>query len=71
MFTFDSEEEELANKNLILAGEICGNCGHNHSNRPDEVCGTVCGPVDASAPCECDIFTPFVSALFDASGNLV
>lgn len=71
MFSFNSEEEELACKNLILAGEICKHCGHNHKNKSDEACGTIYGSPDQAIQCDCATFEPFVSALFDASGNPV
>jgi hypothetical protein len=71
MFSFDSEEEELACKNLILAGEVCKNCGHNHKNSGENACNCVYGSPDTAIQCKCTTFEPFVSTLFDAFGNQI
>lgn len=71
MFSFNSDEEELASKNVILAGEICKNCGHNHKDKSDEPCNTIYGSPDTAIQCDCNTFEPFVSSLFDALGNPV
>lgn len=61
MFQFDDDEDEIACKDLILAGKICKHCGHSHSKTPDD-----CGCMEDRLMqwvCTCKSFESFVSTL--------
>lgn len=62
-YIFDSEENEIACKDIILAGEVCANCGHNHKDHNPCNC-----MMDRRLQyiCKCDNFEPYVSDLFSS-----